>query len=430
MKKLAVTFAACLAALFACTPTNEDSVKDPITVSSPTPTEQITKVALSESQLGYVKAGNTMAVRLLRQMYEGKDMILSPLSLQYALAMTANGASGETLQEMIDFLGYGDDGIDALNAYCKVLLEQLPAVDLKVNLKVTDALLVNDKFPLQPSFQKTVEENYYAAVENMDFSDPELIAARINEWSRRNTNGFIDKVLEASDIDSKLVACLMNALYFKAKWAGSDYEPMFLEEITSSEDFTLANGSKKKVKMMKGYHSVPYAERDGYRVMALPYANYKYFMYFLLPDENNLDGLMDKIKDASWNDLVKDLSYDYDVSIWLPKFTIENKYELKDALTALGLEKAFDQYKAEFPRMFDTVPGAFQYWIGKIIQKAKIAVAEWGTEAAAVTVVQMYGETAMMPKKHVDFHLDHPFVFAIGESTSGAILFEGVYTGK
>ena len=430
MKNIAFTFAACLAALFACTPTNKDSVKDPITVTSPTPTEHITKVALSESQLGYVKAGNAMAVRLLRQMYDGQNMIISPLSLQYALAMTANGASGETLQEMIDFLGYGDDGIDALNAYCKLLLEQLPAVDLKVNLKVTDALIVNDKFPLQPAFQKTVEENYYAVVENMDFSDPELIAARVNEWSRRNTNGVIDKVLEASDIAPELVACLMNALYFKAKWAGSDYEPMFLEESTKSEDFTLADGSKKKVKMMKGYQSVPYAKKDGYRVMALPYANYKYFMYFLLPDENNLDGLMDKIKDASWNDLVKDLSTDYDVSIWLPKFTIENRYELKDALSALGLKKSFEEDKAEFFRMFDTAPGDYQYWIGKIIQKAKIAVAEWGTEAAAVTVVQMYGETATAPKEEVDFHLDHPFVFAIGESTSGAILFEGVYTGE
>lgn len=430
MKNIAFTFAACLAALFACTPTNKDSVKDPITVTSPTPAEQITKVALSESQLEYVKAGNAMAVRLLRQMYDGQNMIISPLSLQYALAMTANGASGETLQEMIDFLGYGDDGIDALNAYCKLLLEQLPAVDLKVNLKVTDALLVNDKFPLQPAFQKTVEDNYYAVVENMDFSDPELIAARINEWSRRNTNGVIDKVLDASDIAPELVACLMNALYFKAKWAGSDYEPMFLEESTKSEDFTLADGSKKNVKMMKGYQSVPYAKKDGYRVMALPYANYKYFMYFLLPDENNLDGLMDKIKDASWNDLVKELSTDYDVSIWLPKFTIENRYELKDALSALGLKKAFEEDKAEFFRMFDTAPGDYQYWIGKIIQKAKIAVAEWGTEAAAVTVVQMYGETATAPKEEVDFHLDHPFVFAIGESTSGAILFEGVYTGE
>lgn len=122
-------------------------VQDPISISSPTPTEKITKVSLNETQQGYVRAGNAMAFRFLKELYEGKDMVCSPLSLQYALAMTANGASGETLQQIIDFLGYGEDGIAALNEYCKTMLEQLPAVDLDVTLKVTDALLVNNMFP-------------------------------------------------------------------------------------------------------------------------------------------------------------------------------------------------------------------------------------------------------------------------------------------
>ena len=167
-------------------------VKKPITISSPSPTEQISKVSLTATQAGYVEAGNNMAFRLLAEMYDEENLVCSPLSLQYALAMTANGANGETLQEIIDFLGYGEEGIDALNEYSRILLEQLPAVDLDVNLKVTDALLVNDKFPLLPSFKKTVEENYYAAVDNMDFSDPNQIAARINKWAKTNTNGFSD----------------------------------------------------------------------------------------------------------------------------------------------------------------------------------------------------------------------------------------------
>jgi serine protease inhibitor len=98
-------------------------VKDPITVTSPTPDKQITKVTLSETQAGYVESGNKMAFRFLGEMYDGENMVCSPLSLQYALAMTANGASGETLREIIDFLGYGEDGIEALNEYNKTLLE-------------------------------------------------------------------------------------------------------------------------------------------------------------------------------------------------------------------------------------------------------------------------------------------------------------------
>lgn len=399
-------------------------VKDPITISSPSPTEQITKVSLTDTQAGYVEAGNNMSFRFLKEMYDEENLICSPLSLQYALAMTANGASGETLQEIIDFLGYGEEGIDALNEYSKILLEQLPAVDLDVNLKVTDALLVNDKFPLLPSFKKTVEENYYAAVDNMDFSDPDQIAARINKWAKTNTNGFIDKVIEPSEISDDAVAYIMNALYFKAKWAGSKYEPMFTEEGTRSEDFHLKNGKTVKAKMMRNTRYHEYAEMDGYKVLVLPYANGKFNMYVLLPDENDIEEMIEKLQTTSWSDIRANLKQDAEVHVKLPKFNIENKYNLNEALEALGVRKAFGEGSAEFDRMFEK--DGYYYWISKVIQKSRIAVSEWGTEAGSVTVVVMDGAMAGPSPKQVYFYADHPFVFVIGEETSGTILFEGV----
>ena len=424
---------AALAALASCTVIKND-IDDPITISSPTPDTQITRVSLNEAQKGYVEAGNAMALRFLDKLYGGKNLVCSPLSLQYALAMTANGASGETLQEIIDFLGYGADGIDALNEYSKILMEQLPAVDLDVKLKVVDAILVNDRFPLLPAFKKTVEESYYAAVENMDFSDPGRIADRINEWAGRSTDGFIDKVLDESDISDEAVAFLMNALYFKANWAGSDIAPMFLEYATVDDDFTLTDGKKKKVRMMQNVRYHQYAEMDGFRVLVLPYAGGKFNMYVLLPDRNDLDGLLDKLQTTSWNEILGSLKRDAEVYVKLPKFDIENKFDLNDALRALGVERAFQKGYARFDRMFAPKEVAYDYWISKVIQKARISVAEWGTEAAAVTVVEMVGESAAPgpeeePKK-VYFYADHPFVFAIGEVTSGTILFEGVFAGR
>lgn len=424
---------AALAALASCTVIKND-IDDPITISSPTPDTQITRVSLNEAQKGYVEAGNAMAFRFLDKLYGGKNLVCSPLSLQYALAMTANGASGETLQEIIDFLGYGADGIDALNEYSKILMEQLPAVDLDVKLKVVDAILVNDRFPLLPAFKKTVEESYYAAVENMDFSDPGRIADRINEWAGRSTDGFIDKVLDESDISDEAVAFLMNALYFKANWAGSDIAPMFLEYATVDDDFTLTDGKKKKVRMMQNVRYHQYAEMDGFRVLVLPYAGGKFNMYVLLPDRNDLDGLLDKLQTTSWNEILGSLKRDAEVYVKLPKFDIENKFDLNDALRALGVERAFQKGYARFDRMFAPKEVAYDYWISKVIQKARISVAEWGTEAAAVTVVEMVGESAAPgpeeePKK-VYFYADHPFVFAIGEVTSGTILFEGVFAGR
>ncbi len=428
MKKLLIPLIG-LMALVSCN--KQIMIKDPITVETPTPTEQITKVSLSETQKGYMKAGNAMAFRFLDKMYEGNNLIVSPLSLQYALAMTANGASGETLQEIVDFLGYGEDGIDALNAYCKKLIEELPAVDLNVSLKLTDAILANDQFPLLPAFKQTVESNYYAAVESMPFTNPDYTAARINEWASRSTNGFIDRVLDPSELSPDAVAYLMNALYFKAKWAGSDYSPMFREHATYQEDFTLTDGSKKKVDMMHNVKDHHYAIRDGYKVLALPYAGHKYYMYILLPDGNDVKPLLEKLEATPWGEITGSLLDDAEVHLKFPKFSIENKLYLREALEAMGVRKAFDR-GANFDRMFEPKPGWY-YWIEKVIQKAKINVTEWGTEAAAVTVVEMVGESDMGPgeePKRIDFFADHPFVYVIGEATSGAILFEGVYTGK
>lgn len=221
-----------------------ETVKDPITIQSPVPTEQITKVTLDETQKGYVEAGNMMAFRFLGEMFKNENLVCSPLSLQYAMAMTANGASGQTRQEIIDFLGYGEDGIDALNEYSKILLEQLPAVDLDVTLKVTDALLVNDLFPLLPSFKETVENHYYAAVENMDFSDPAKVAARINEWASRNTEGFIDNILSESEISEKgTEAGAVTIVEMPGESEGPDDEPKRIY-FTADHPFVFVIGEK------------------------------------------------------------------------------------------------------------------------------------------------------------------------------------------
>ena len=429
MKRIIIVALAVLAAV-SCD--REVAVKEPLEVSSPSPSVQITKVSLNDTQKQYVKAGNVMALRFLGQMYHGENFICSPLSLQYALAMTACGAEGETLQEIIDFLGYGSDGIEALNEYSKILLEQLPAVDLDVKLRMTDALLVNNKFPLRPEFSKTVRDSYYAAVENMDFADPAQVAARINDWASRSTDGFISKVLSPDEISENAAAFIMNALYFKAPWAGGEHNPMFREYATIDDKFTLADGKTRTVKMMQNMRWHSYAEMDGYKVLALPYAGGKFFMYILLPDSNDLGGLVSKLKGVSWESILASLKNDAEVYVKLPKFEVENKFYLKKDLVALGVKRAFQTGVAQFDKMFSPQEMDYDYWIEEVIQKSRISITEWGTEAAAVTVVEM-GATSAGPgeqPKRVNFYADHPFAFLIGEATSGTILFEGAYTGR
>ena len=201
---------------------------------------------------------------------------------------------------------------------------------------------------------------------------------------------------------------------------------MFKEKSTKSENFHLKDGKTVKVDMMRNSRYHEYAEMDGYKVLVLPYANGKFNMYVLLPDENDIEGLIEKLKTTSWSNILSNLKQDAEVYVKLPKFNIENKYYLNDALNALGVTKAFDEDSAEFDGMFEYKDG-YIYWINNIIQKSRIAVSEWGTEAGSVTVVEMNGKTDEAPSsKPIYFYADHPFVFIIGEETSGTILFEGV----
>lgn len=412
-------------------PENVPVVKDPISIQSPTPQTLLTKVALSSMQQEYVKSGNSLAMSAFQKLYtqSQKSFVYSPLSLQFALAMAVNGASGETAREITGTLGFGDD-VQALNEYCNILLNQLPALDQNVELKLTDALVVDRNYPLQDGFTKTMNGTYYAPVEYMSFSSLKTVADRINEWAYRSTNGLIFPLLYESDLEG-VVAAIMNALYFKAPWEPLMNGCMFAPEWTMKDsDFYLDGGGKTTADLMPCTSYFPYAVRNGYRVVALPYSGGKYAMYVLLPDESGKNGLRDmmqRLGRENWEEIVSSLKTDTEVHLRLPKFETTCSFQLVPVLQALGIRKAF-QGDASFDKMFAGSPDGF--YIGNILQKARIKVTEWGTEAAAVTVVLMAGANLNPEKKEADFFVDHPFAYVIAERTSGTILFEGIYTGE
>ena len=427
-----VIFALCSILMISCQNIKSEKIDDSessFDVFSPTPTEEISRVSLSEKQTEYVNISNDMAFKLINKLYNDDNLVCSPLSLQYAMAMTANGASGETLEEITSFLGFEANEMNELNRFYKILLEQLPAVDLDITLKAVDALLVNDKFPLLPSYKNLVEDNYYAAVENMDFSNPSDVVTRLNEWAGLNTNGVINNIINPEELSDYAAAYILNALYFKAEWEGSVDNPMFIESNTESADFQLSNGTAISAEMMKSVRYYQYAEMDGYKVLVLPYAQGKYNMYVLLPDENDINGLIEKIQQTTWSEILANLKQDAEVHVQLPKFEVENKFNLAETLISLGVEKVFQSEDAELDNIFDIkLAQDPKVWIEKIIQQTKISVDERGTEAASVSIEEI-GAASPGPgedPKIIYFHADHPFMFVIGEKTSGTILFEGV----
>ena len=420
---LALAFAA-----VACSKNNPVDLDEAFAIEQPAPKSELTRVALDATQKGYVQEGNKLSLRFLQQLTQENQgsFVCSPLSLQLALAMTANGAEGETLQEMLDVLGYGQEGMAALNAYAKILIEQLPAVDLDVKLKMADAILTTDKYPLNADFRETLRTNYYAPAASMSFDDPQKVLEQVNEWARRNTEGLIDPMLQ--EISPNAVAFLMNALYFKARWQGGEKYPMFNSDATRDDTFYKADGSKVKVPFMSTGRHFPYADKGDFEIVALPYESGKFFLYILLPKkQDGLGSMMESLQKTSWNNLISSLEVGTEIHLSLPRFEASGDFELSKALKSMGMKRAFDEVEAQFDHLFDGVTPGF--YISRVLQKAKIIVAEWGSEAAAVTVVEM-AEKSSMPEKVINFTADHPFVFAIGEQESGIILFEGVYTGQ
>lgn len=406
--------------------TNTDPA-DAFDVTPPAPTEGLARLSLSVVQQRYVQAGNNLSFKLLKQLARetATTYVCSPLSLQFALAMLANGTAGETQAEILAALGYGEDGLTSLNQYAKILIDQLPALDLDVTIRPADALLVTDQYPLKAAFGNTLRDFYYAPATSLSFSDGNAVMDLVNDWASRSTEGLINPMLD--QVDPNTVALLLNALYFKAKWQEIGGAAMFDPDATASGPFYRAGGNETTVSYMTTTQSFHYADMGKYEIVSIPYASGKFYMHILLPKDNNLYPMLDDLVASSWGELSTGLAQESKrVKLYLPKFDITGDFNLNIALGGLGIHRIFDETKAQFDPMFDVQRHGF--YVSRVLQKARLSMAEWGTEAAAVTAVEVTEKS--MPDPDVTIKADHPFLFLIaGTGVDAPILFGGVYTG-
>ena len=373
-------------------------------------------MSLSEGEQSLVDASNALAFKLLDKVYSGKSVINSPLSLYLSLGMAANGAGGNTQKELLALLG-GD--MDAVNAFSKSLLEQLPAVDLKTKVRLADAIVLNDKFKLQNQYKQAVEGYFYAPVESMPFSDPALVADVVNSWCKRQTEGLIPEIIKKGDVTPDLSSILLNALYFKSQW-----EDPFADYQVSQRSFY---GLDKTIAFMNEQKDLLYIDKGDYHIVSRLYSNGKYRFYILLPKaDDGLRGMLAQLQKEKWASLAGKMKSNL-VELRFPKIETTSEMRLKDTLVKLGVQDAF-KISADFSRMLENSNA----YISEILQKAKISVNEYGTEAAAVTATMMATNAGpgFEPPIPIPFIADHPFVYLIAESSSNVILFSGVFDGK
>ncbi|WP_433360072.1 serpin family protein [Actinoplanes sp. CA-142083] len=343
---------------------------------------------------------NAFGFDLLREISDGKqNTITSPLSVSVLLAMILAGADGDTATKMAKVLHLDERRDVRVGA----LLRTLADTD-EVKLSVADALWADEGAPLEQDYLDFVRKTFGATVEQADLGQAEAAKA-IDEWAKKNTGGRIDQI--ASDLglpDPQAMLVLLNAVYFLGEWTTKF-------EDTSPGAFAVG-GAKVDVPMMHlRSETFGYAERDGFRMLRLPYGeDGRYAMEVMLPDE----GKTLKLDAETWRDAVANLSEQEIDEVALPRFELRWSGDLTGPLVKMGLPTT------GFTAMSKADPA-----LAKVVHKTYIKVDEEGTEAAAVTGGVM---ATSARAGQTTFVVDRPFAFTISDQKTGAILFLGEVT--
>ena len=370
------------------------------------------ELTIAEKHL--VDSGNAFSLKLFRELNTdeiGENMFISPLSVSYALGMTLNGAAGTTYDAMAKTLELQGMSIEEINKSYQSLMKLLTTLDPKVIFEIANSIWYREGFHVEQEFIDVNKEYFDALVRALNFDDPKSVDI-INNWASEKTHGLIEEVID--EIDGATIMFLINALYFKGTWL---YE--FDPDDTKPAPFYLADGSQTEVQMMSQLSEYHYYANEQFQAIDLPYGDEKFSMTLFLPRPGiNIDGLISQLNNQSWSSWINGFPDEkLKVNLYMPRFTIEYEKKLKDVLTSLGMGIAFDP-SADFTNI-NKLGGI---WIDDVTHFTYVNVDEEGTEAAAVTVVEIIRSTSGGPPV---MRIDRPFFFVIQENHNDTILFMG-----
>lgn len=370
----------------------------------------------SEKSARLIEVENDFGFELFKKVFdsekESENIMVSPLSISLALAMTYNGAKGETKTAMEKTLKVYGLTPDDINTSYLDLVEALKSLDPKVLLEIANAIYYRNDFIVENDFI-SINKNYYdAEVSALDFSSPQAVNT-INNWVAEKTHDKIETILE--EITGDQVMFLLNAIYFKGAW-----QKEFNVESTESLPFYLKNGNPIQTETMQRLDTLPYASNDLFSAVKLTYGKGNYNMFVFLPGpDKNIQEIVNKLDKDNWKTWMESFQETQSVDIKLPRLKYEYEITLNDVLSEMGMGIAFTG-AADFTGINKN--GGLQ--IGFVKHKTFVEVNEEGTEAAAVTIVSIERNSAGGPQK-IPFYVNKPFVYAITEKDTGAILFIG-----
>ena len=372
-----------------------------------------------------VRAVDGFALRAAAEFRKSNgDFFFSPYSILSVLGMAYEGSAGVTREAMAKALSL-DDGFHAsLGALSTGLRERMDGQDDQPVLNDANRVWLMKGLAPRSGFGDVLSRDYGGAAEELDFKDaPEEARQRINGWVSDRTKGRIKDLI--LDVPKETRMILTNAVYFKGRWLRP-----FSAELTVLEPFHVTETESKDVPMMKEDGEYLYAEADGVKLLKLSYGG-SASMLLALPKQGAMDELLKDLAHRDGLDLIRRWQASmtrHQVDVWLPKFKMEERYELKELLMAFGMGQAFSD-AADFSAMTESKE---PICIGSVVHKTFLEVDEEGAEAAAATGMTMVYATALPPQDppRAEFHADRPFLFFILDDMTGAILFMGTQSFK
>jgi len=345
--------------------------------------------------------------------YENSNIFFSPYSISTALAMTYEGAKGQTAEEMQSVFHFPES--DILRPNSAAIYNNINKKDKFYKLMTGNALWAQYDYQFLEEYFSRVEKYYGGKVANLDFKEEtEKSRQTINSFIEQQTNDKIKELLPKNVIKPNTKLILTNAIYFKGDW-----KLQFDEEETREADFKITPTQTVKVQMMTltGEDAkFNYLETENLQILEMPYKGEELSMLVFLPKEGTLSEFEQSLTAEKLNEWKSSLQ-EKRVNVYLPKFKFETKYFMKDDLAQMGMPTAFSS-SADFSGM----NGKGGLFIDQVIHQAFVEVNEEGTEAAAATAV-IIAETSVRLSEV--FMADHPFVFIIQEKETGNILFLG-----
>ncbi|PSB12399.1 proteinase inhibitor I4 serpin [Pleurocapsa sp. CCALA 161] len=384
-------------------PLNQSATAPKLMVSQ---SDQLNQLVNANNHFGFA-----LFAQLQPQKSQPQNIFISPQSIAIALAMTRNGTGRTTQAEMTQVLGLEQFDAATVNASYAELIKTLNSADGDLELAIANSLWVNQNISLKQQFIKTTQDFYQGSLTNLDFSNPSA-KNKINQWVASKTANQIPEIVDSISPEDALY--LINAIYFKGNWTNK-FDP----NATTEQPFYLDSNQTKPVAMMSQTGDYRYYENEQFQAIRLPYGKQGQLgMYIFLPQKNSsLKQFNQQLNLANWQEWLKQMR-SQSGNISLPKFKLEYDTELKDVLSSLGMQQAFNFAQADFSAMTDSAVA-----INTVKHKAVIEVNEEGTEAAGVTSTGI--RITSIPQQPFNMNIDRPFFCAIGDDSTETLLFMG-----